>query len=245
MVPNTSGLPGRMSTPSNTTRAPSSASAPSTKSYLPIETPPLTSSRSAPATAWASAARMAAGSSRTIGWGSGSPPARTICAASVWRFESRIWAGAGVDSTDTSSSPVASTATRGRATTCGRATPSEASRPMVAGSSVAPAAQASAPARSSLPRGTTFSPATTGRRTWMSSPARSVCSTITTASVPGGSGAPVMISTQAPPSTRPLNAAPAATSPTRRTAADRSGLAPATSAARTANPSRVERSNGG
>src|SRR5262249_52757711 len=65
--------------------------------------------------------------------------------------------------------------------------------------------------------------------------------TIATASAPAGRGAPVMISTHSPAATAVVAAAPAATSPTRRS--DRGTLA--TSALRTAKPSRVARWNGG
>ena len=130
----------------------------------------------------------------------------------------------------TSSSPVASTATRGRANTRGRPAPSAASSPMVAGSSVAPARhRPAAPAASSEPRATTLSPAATAR--WMTTVSgeaggRSVCSTITTASAPAGSGAPVMISTQVPGATVPANTAPAATSPIRFSVTGRIGTGP-------------------
>src|SRR5579872_390266 len=66
------------------------------------------------------------------------------------------------------------------------------------------------------------------------SPSRSVCSTMTTASAPRGTGAPVMISTASPGPTSPGNVSPARTSPiTRRT--------PGTLRERRANPSRTER----
>ena len=71
-----------------------------------------------------------------------------------------------------------------------------------------------------------------------------VCSTITTASAPAGSGAPVMMPTACP---RPTvhnsgsGQSPAFTSPT---TSSRAGIS-ATSAARTAYPSRVARAKGG
>src|SRR5712664_248096 len=85
-----------------------------------------------------------------------------------------------------------------------------------------------------------FCPACAARSNRTTSPSRCVCSIITTASAPGGIAAPVMICTQVPAASGSLTASPALISPTHFS------LAPgATSFARTAYPSRVDRSNGG
>src|SRR5580704_5598357 len=100
------------------------------------------------------------------------------------------------------------------------------------------------PARASDPAATTFSPALTERRTVADSPLRSVYSTITTASAPAGTGAPVMISTASPALTRISlsdSDAPALISPI---TCKRAGSF-FVSAARTAKPSRVDLGNGG
>ena len=62
----------------------------------------------------------------------------------------------------------------------------------------------------------------------------SVSSNGTTASAPAGIGAPVMIRTAVPGSTCPSNTYPAASSPTTRSIAGASSVAPDVSAARTA-----------
>ena len=73
----------------------------------------------------------------------------------------------------------------------------------------------------------------------------SVHSTGTTASAPGGSGAPVMMRAAWPGPTWSRSAWPAATSPTTSRTAGNSSLAPATSATRTAYPSMELLSKGG
>ncbi len=139
---------------------------------------------------------------------------------------------------------------------------------MPAWSSHRPRSSSTCPACASAPRGTKFSPRLTPRRIstnfsprvlhprvphpnvaffatlgWELS-AADVCSTITTASAPAGSGAPVMISTACPRPTEHTpgsGQSPAFTAPT---TSSRAGTS-AKSAARTAYPSRVARSNGG
>ena len=74
---------------------------------------------------------------------------------------------------------------------------------------------------------------------------RAVYSTITTASAPAGSAAPVMISTHWPAAICPANSRPGGASPMTVRETGASLVAPATSAARTAKPSRVTRGNGG
>ena len=78
------------------------------------------------------------------------------------------------------------------------------------------------------------------------SPAGSVCSTMTMASAPRGTGPPVAIDVAVPDSTGRVGAVPQAITSsfsTRRTGA--ASLAEARSAERTAKPSTLERSNGG
>ena len=122
--------------------------------------------------------------------------------------------------------------------------PTDAASPMEAGVRRVPADNSKSSALHSDPRGTTFSPDVTGRWTSTLSPFRCVYSTITTASAPAGTGAPVMISTASCDPT--CNADSAAEAPARisPTTFSATGVF-ATSAARTANPSRVARRNGG
>ncbi len=106
----------------------------------------------------------------------------------------------------TSSSPVASTATRGRPWTSTRARPAATSAPTWRAVMCVPAGRTRSPARRSFQAGMIDVPVLTGERmpTTSSSPATpeaaSVSSTRTTASAPGGSAAPVRMRTAVPPS---------------------------------------------
>ena len=83
-------------------------------------------------------------------------------------------------------------------------------------------------------------PRVAGRLSIMRSPSIETCSIITTASAPAGTAAPVMICTHSPGPTTPSNPLPALISPVQ------CSVVPGTaSSARTAKPSRIERSNGG
>src|SRR5271169_2196291 len=107
-----------------------------------------------------------------------------------------------------------------------------------------PRGTTTSPRRPSAPAGTTFSPALTERLTITVASEDSVYSTMTTASAPLGTGAPVMISTASPAPVVILlssSVAPALMLPTH---CRRAGTA-CTSAARTAYPSRVARGKGG
>jgi hypothetical protein len=105
-------------------------------------------------------------------------------------------------------------ATRGRACTATETTPAAASIPRSEGRSGRAAGTSAAPAATSSSARTTPSPGATGR--WTSTVpgiVTAVCSTITTASAPGGSTPPVGISTAAPGATATDGASPIATAP--------------------------------
>ena len=107
---------------------------------------------------------------------------------------------------------------------------------------ILPASMTSSPAWCSDPCRAILSPALAGLRTsTCSASIRSVCSTITTASTPPGTGAPVMMWTASPSLISSEEKSPAFISPTdfRRTGTF------LTSSALTPYPSRIERSNGG
>ncbi len=153
----------------------------------------------------------------------------------------------------TSSLPVDRTTTRGRGRTRTVPRPMAASRAICGGPRTVPAARARSPACTSLPRARTCARASAARCTRTSPPAcsgaalagvipaaapppvpPSVHSTGTTASAPGGSGAPVMIRAASPGPTVGSSPLPAATSPTTVSTAGNSSLTPWTSAVRTA-----------
>ena len=108
-------------------------------------------------------------------------------------LELRIWPGPGVAATETSSSPVARMATRGRRKTSTVAWPQAAARAMCCGPIRVPAGSTSSPARASAPWATMFSPGSRvrggSRRTVPGeSLLRSTCSIMATASAPRGYG---------------------------------------------------------
>jgi hypothetical protein len=127
------------------------------------------------------------------------------------------WAG----DSSTSSSPVATIATLGRAKTSNSAQPQLAATATSAAPITRPTGRRESPARASAPRGTTFSPARSIRPssivTEPSQTATTVCSTIATASAPSGSGAPVIISMASScPTAVPCQTSPAFTDPATR-----------------------------
>ena len=105
--------------------------------------------------------------------------------------------------------PVDSTATLGRANTSSSTQPMAAAAPTRLGFSSSPRRTATSPGEISAPRRPMFWPAAAAAvtSTW-SSPARTVSSTMTTASAPSGSGAPVAISAHVPGAMRVVVAAP-------------------------------------
>ena len=94
--------------------------------------------------------------------------------------------------------PVERIATRGFANTPASACPIAAIAPTRLGDSRSPATTARSPAAMSAPRRLTCCPAVAAEKISISIPCVSVSSTITTASAPAGSGAPVAISAQVP-----------------------------------------------
>jgi len=177
-----------------------------------METPPVSNRRSH-CNPSSINARSRRGSSGAIASRTASPPAACTCAASEYEFEFRIWAGPGVASISTISSPVERIATRGLRKTCTRLWPTEAAIAILRDPVAAPdraavlpralphhAEQILARAHAALnlhalvahPDVASFP--TLG---WDRS-ATIVCSTITTASAPGGNAAPVMIETACP-----------------------------------------------
>src|SRR5690606_22985720 len=135
------------------------------------------------------------------------------------------------------------TPTRGRGWARTSPTPSDASTPMRAGVSSSPGPNSRSPGRRSSPGARTWSPgrASTSIRTARPPSSRSVRSTMTTASAPSGSGAPVKMRTASPGPSGRSAGCPAATSATTGSTTG----APAVSAARTAYPSIAVLAKGG
>jgi hypothetical protein len=203
-----------------------------TMSKSPMLTPPDVTMASQRAAASVSAASRASSSSRTSPRSIGTQPAWSRAPSSIVRLLSRIWPGASGAPSSISSSPVDSPPTRARATTGTETMPTLASTPSAAGRISVPAGNSRSPWWTSSPAWRTASPAATLRpiRTRWPPSSDSVSSTITTASAPGGNGAPVMMRTARPGSTGIDGGAPAAIVP----ATSSSTGTPATSAARTA-----------
>ncbi len=113
----------------------------------------------------------------------------------------------------TTSVPVQSRAALGSRTTSRRSEPAMAAVPTRSGVITCPARRRTSPARTSSPSGQMFVPVSfrTRTRPW---PAGSVCSTITTASAPGGTGAPVVMTHAWPGPTRTAAGSPAKAWPT-------------------------------
>ena len=166
-------------------------------------------------------------------------PCSVTSPASSRELESGIVPGSSAWPASRSSAPVDTTATR----TCGRTStepsPTEARAEMAAADSLVPAAMTESPAATSSPARRTLRPRVAAARISTRSGigcgpgAWSVSSTLTTASAPSGSIAPVMIR-WAVPSARGRGAAPAGTSPLTGRTTGVSGQAPVVSFARTA-----------
>ena len=110
-----------------------------------------------------------------------------------------------------------------------------------------PARNSASPRAMSEPAQDTNCPGEAARRISIArGPAGWVCSTMTTASAPRGTGPPVAIEVAVPDSTGRIGAVPQAmTSSFSMTRTGVASLAEARSAERTAKPSTLERSNGG
>ena len=181
----------------------------------------------------------------------GSPPQAATAAAIIGPFEFRVWPCAGTASTGTSSLPVERIATRGRGTATTCVAPASAAKPMAAGVRIAPAGSTGVPARKAAPRMPTCCPTrnlgSRNRTRWPACAAAvssTVDSTGTTASAPGGIGAPVMIRAQPPARIGRVLTSPAARSATTSSSMT-SAARSATSIERTAKPSIIARSHGG
>ena len=211
-----------------------------TTSWSPTETPPLSTTRSAPAAAASSPAAKLPGSSGRTEAATTSAPILISCPAMKVPFDSWIWPRASTAPAGRSSSPVAMTATRGRRTTVTSPRPQAAAVPRDRGPSRSPAGSTSAPAEKSSPAALTwfFSPGSSTIRTIP--PDSSVSSTGTTASACDGRGAPVMIRTHSPGAIAGSSGEPAATVPTTLSSAPR-----CRSVSWTAKPSMAEFANTG
>ena len=103
----------------------------------------------------------------------------------------------------TTSLPVQSRAALGRRQTRTCAAPAVAATPIRSGVITSPARSSTCPATASSPSGQMLAPVSFRMRT-RPAPAGSVCSTITTVSAPGGTGAPVVMTQAWPgPTVRP------------------------------------------
>src|SRR5712691_4158985 len=139
------------------------------------------------------------------------------------------------------------TATRGRRTTETCASPQAANMPISREPIMVPARNSASPRAMSDPAYDTNCPGEGARRISIArSPAGWVCSTMTMASAPRGSGPPVAIDVAVPDSTGRVGAVPQAiASSLSMTRTGVASLASARSTDRTAKPSTLERSNGG
>ncbi len=173
-----------------------------------------------------------------------SKPASASRPSSVHRLVSRIWPRRSGPPSSDSSSPVDSTPTRGRGWATTSYAPMPASTPRRAADTAVPASSTSSPSVTSSPGRRTWLPALTAASTTTRSAGPSagrVSSTFTTASAPGGMGAPVMIRAAWPGPTLRSPASPAATVPTTSSSTG----APAVSVATTAKPSMAVLANAG
>ncbi len=158
----------------------------------------MSSTRSWPAAASATAARMASKSSATMGQRVAAPPQLSTCAASTSELYSMMWPGGGSPaSAGTSSEPVGMMATRGRRMTRTVAWPAPASAPRSTGRRRWLAGSTSSVATMSSPIARTWCHG--GRAARSSMPARPsssgtgwTCSIMTTALAHAGSGWPVL-----------------------------------------------------
>ena len=159
----------------------------------------------------------AARSSGTIPDGSGSPPASRTNPASADAVASRTCPAASVAvSGGTTSSPVETIATRGRACTATEVTPAAARNPSWGARTGCPPRTSTSPAAASSSARTSPAPGATGLVTSIvPSMVSAVCSTITTASAPSGSTAPVGMATTLPCDTATVGAVPMRTAPAR------------------------------
>ena len=174
-------------------------------------------------------------SSPTMPSGRGTPPVRSTMAESVVLFTSRICPGAGSASIGTTSSPVEMTATTGRAKTSNSAEPRAASRPSSCGRSRVPRVSSVSPLPTSSAGPMRFCCGATARVTSIvDSSIGSVCSTITTASAPGGTMPPVRIRAACPGFTPTSALLPISTSPTTVKSAGAESDAPKVDDAQTA-----------
>ena len=196
-TPNAIGLPGFTATRQKRRSTPSSSCTCLTKSNSPTETPPDVRATSS-SRARAMRRRVSARSSWAMPRGTGWPPAASTWPWAVKELELRICPGPSGVPGGTSSLPVARMATRGRRATDTRAWPTAASNPTSAGPSRVPRSSSTSPCLTSSALWRTCSPGATGCRMLTVAPSWLVCSTGTTVSAPGGSGAPVMILAASP-----------------------------------------------
>src|SRR5215212_3328726 len=240
--PKAKGLAGRTAT-WNHRMSPMRSSTTFTRSTSPMLTPPLVSTASHRSTAERTAPVMAASSSPPRPRSTGTNPDDASSASSVGRLESRTCPGSSGAPPPTSSSPVDNTPTRGRRWTATDDAPTLARTPRRPGVRTVPGVTTTSPARRSSPARRTAVPGSTGTSTTTDAPSAdgAVRSTMTTASAPGGTTAPVMMRTAWPAPTSTGTTGPASWVPTTCKVAG----AAATSADRTANPSMAELSKPG
>ena len=201
--PQANGLPGLMAI-CHRSRLPSACTAGLMWSSSPTDTPPLVSTTSCPAAASRSAARVASRWSGTLPRSVNSQPRRCTSARRKKRLLLKMAPGGNCSGGTwpgmTSSSPVDSSATRGRRATGRCSSPMLAARPRAAGARRVPACNTVLPRAMSSPARRMFWPLCgwVCTRTVPSSCAtQSSC--MTTASAPGGTGAPVKIRAAVPP----------------------------------------------
>ena len=196
------GLPGLRATPWTTIpgelgrRSASRTIASELMSPSPFDVPPeskTTSTGSGPVMSPSSFDSTAATSSGAMPAEIGSQPSSRTASRSIGRFESITWPITGSVPGGTISSPVESTATRGRATTAASATPTAARTAVSRDVNTMPRRRIVSPRPMSDPANEIFAPGATERDTAIPSATGSVYSTITIASVPRGTTPPVAI----------------------------------------------------
>ena len=189
------GFPGFTATPWTIIPGlPSRSRTCSPMSRAPTELPPEKSTMSQDFMAFWMVSEKVFSSSLMMPYETGRPPVSRTSAAMFIPFISRIFPGGGCIVWETISSPVEITATRTCLRTKSPSTPIPARRPRSCGRSRCPAGRRGAPFLTSSPAAMTFDPIETGRVTSIIlSSTRTVCSSITTASAPGGIKPPVAI----------------------------------------------------
>ncbi|GBD30732.1 hypothetical protein HRbin32_01841 [bacterium HR32] len=193
------GPPGFRSTRPTTRRAPKSSHARGTRSWRPMETPPVVRTTSyGPASAARNRARRASGRSGTSPPYSTSHPARASSAASAKALVFTVHPGGAVAGGSISSSPVQNSTTRGLRWTRTSRTPPATSAATAPGVTASPGRSSTAPSASCSCASATWRLTGTGLVTTTAAPSRLTHSTGSTRSPLSGMAAPVLVTHASP-----------------------------------------------